>query len=52
MTQDQIDKRISRADDLQMRRAIIAMLRIVESRLGVESSLRPGIGKQKENVTT
>ena len=48
MTQEQIDKRLTRDDDLQMRRAIIAMLRIVESRLNIESSLRPEIGKRKE----
>lgn len=45
MTQDQIDKRTTRDDDLQMRRHLIGMLRIVESRLGMESSLRPEIGK-------
>ena len=50
MTQDQIDKRTTREGDLQMRRAIIAMLRIVESRLDIQSSLRPEIGKRKESV--
>lgn len=50
MTQDQIDKRTPREDDLQMRRAIIAMLRIVESRLEIQSSLRAEIGKRKEDI--
>lgn len=33
--------------DLQLRRHLIAMLRIVELRLGLASSLRPEIGKPK-----
>lgn len=32
-----------------MRRHLIAALRIVEARIGLESSLRPEIGKRKEN---
>lgn len=48
MTQDQIDKRTTRDDDLQMRRHLIASLRIVESRLNMESSLRAEIGKVKQ----
>lgn len=49
MTQEQIDKRSTLDNDKQLRRHLIAALRLVEARIGVESSLRVEIGKRKEN---
>ena len=48
MIQDQIDKRSPRDYDLQLRRHLIAALRLVESRLDMVSSLKPEIGKHKD----
>ena len=48
MTQDQIDNKSPREYDLQLRRHLIASLRIVESRLNMESSLRAEIGRAKQ----
>lgn len=48
MTQDQINKRSPRDYDLQLRRHLIAALRLVESRLDMVSSLKPEIGKARE----
>lgn len=47
MTQQQIDQRSTLDNDKQLRRHLIAVLRIVEARIGVESSLRVEIGKVK-----
>lgn len=47
MTQQQIDTKTPRDYDLQLRRHLIASLRIVELRIGMESSLRPEIGQRK-----
>ena len=47
MNQSEIDKRTTQQDDQQFRRHLIAMLRIVETRLGIVSSLRVEIGKVK-----
>lgn len=47
MTQSDIDKRSPREYDLQLRRHLIASLRIVEARLDMVSSLKPEIGKVK-----
>lgn len=47
MTQQQIDQRSTIDNDKQLRRHLIAALRIVEARIGIESSLRPEVGKQK-----
>jgi hypothetical protein len=49
MTQDQIESRSPREYDLQLRRHLIASLRIVECRLEMQSSLKPEIGKRKEH---
>jgi len=49
MTQDQINARTPQEHDQQLRRHLIASLRIVESRLGMQSSLKPEIGKRKEH---
>lgn len=50
MTQDQIDNKSTREYDLQLRRHLIASLRIVETRLDMVSSLKPEIGQRKESV--
>lgn len=50
MTQEQIDKKSPREYDLQLRRHLIASLRIVETRLNMDSSLRAEIGQRKESV--
>lgn len=47
MTQSDIDKRSTTDYDQQLRRHLIASLRIVEARLGVTSSLKDTIGKGK-----
>lgn len=49
MTQNEINKRSAQGDDLQFRRHLIAMLRIVELRIGIPSSLRPEIGQRPTN---
>lgn len=48
MTQEEIDRRSTRETDLQLRRHLIAMLRLVETRIGMPSSLRDVIGKSRE----
>jgi hypothetical protein len=48
MTQQQIDQRSTLDNDKQLRRHLIAALRLVEARIGVESSLRSEIGKVKQ----
>ena len=49
MTQDQINARSPREYDLQLRRHLIASLRLVESRLDMASSLKPEIGQRKDS---
>ena len=48
MTQDQINSRTPKTDLFQLRRHLIASLRITEAQLEIESSLKPEIGKRKE----
>lgn len=48
MTQEQIDSRSTLDNDNQLRRHLIAALRIVETRIGIQSSLRVEIGHKKE----
>lgn len=48
MTQEQIDTRTPQSDLFQLRRHLIASLRITEAQLEIESSLKPEIGKRKE----
>jgi len=50
MTDEQINARSPREYDLQLRRHLIASLRIVEIRLNMVSSLKSEIGQRKENV--